>query len=299
MKKKISVVIPVYNQAFALSITLFGLCRQSLPVEEFSVVVVDDGSDEPIESVVESYRDCLDIHYLRIEHSGRSVARNKGVEYITDGLVTFCDADRIPRPGFLQEHVEMQTFMGGAVQIGQVRELYVSNAKQNKERIIKYYLSERYDRSLQYSKLVSHLCKTDGTLGSNIPWIASLSGNMSIPVEMYKLVGGFDEQFTNWGFEHFEFGYRAYIQGNSFRYCDKAVNVHIAHPRITPYARLITNSHRYFYEKHKRPVIEAFLDFMLGKINLVQLEMYEDLYKQNIGWDIKSNDSLFVKITNM
>lgn len=69
---KMNVVIPVYNQAYALSLTLHGLTRQAAPYNRCPVIVVDDGSEEPVHAVAEAYRGRLNLTYVRIPRSGRA-----------------------------------------------------------------------------------------------------------------------------------------------------------------------------------------------------------------------------------
>lgn len=96
----ISVIIPVHNQAYPLSITLWGFSRQAPQFRDCEIIIVDDGSTEPIEAVVDSYRDRLNITYVRIPHRGRAAARNEGLCQLDSevSIAVFCDADRVPRP---------------------------------------------------------------------------------------------------------------------------------------------------------------------------------------------------------
>jgi GT2 family glycosyltransferase len=291
-----TVVIPVYNQAFPLSLTLFGLTQQEPPFHRCPIVVVDDGSTEPVEAVVEAYRNELDITYVKMERGGRAKSRNKGVECVRDGLVIFCDADRIPRKSFIKAHFDMFQKAGEAVIIGQVREMYVREAHRNKSKVIENYRREKHDRIPQYCQLVYRLYDPEGSTSSKIPWVSTLSGNMSLPAATYRRLGGFDENFTEWGFEHFELGYRAYLQQIPFYYQKQAVNVHLAHPRSHSYVDFIANSHAYFYQKHQHPVIAKFLDFMLGKVNLRQLERIVNPGLPLL--DDNSESSYKVRITN-
>ena len=48
---KCSVIIPTYNRALLLSHTLESLTRQSLPGDEFEVLVIDDGSSDETSSL--------------------------------------------------------------------------------------------------------------------------------------------------------------------------------------------------------------------------------------------------------
>lgn len=273
----ITVVIPVHNQAYPLALTLQAFTRQLPPYNQCNMIVVDDGSAELIQSVVEAYRDALNIRYVRIAKSGRAAARNAGARWVREGQIVFCDADRMPRPDFLKRHVEASNRNDASIIIGQVREIYVSDPERNRKIIEERLANHAFSRMPQYCRLVYQLFDDVGACQSSIPWVATFSGNMSMPVDLFHCLGGFDEQFQEWGFEHFEFGYRA-CQGNvPFVYAPDAINVHLAHHRQgTSYRNYMTRSHRYFYEKHSELVVQHFLPFMLGEISLKQLEDVED-----------------------
>ncbi|WP_270168531.1 glycosyltransferase family 2 protein [Paenibacillus sp. SYP-B4298] len=272
----ITVIIPVHNQAYPLALTLQAFTKQLPPYNQCSIIVVDDGSEDLIHSVVEAYRDSLDIQYVRIAKSGRAAARNAGARWAKEGLIVFCDADRMPRPDFLQSHVEASKRYDSSIMIGQVREIYVTDPERNRKIIEERLANHAFSRIPQYCRLVYQLFDDAGACQSGIPWVATFSGNMSMPVDLFHSLGGFDEQFQEWGFEHFELGYRACQGRVPFVYAQEAINVHLAHHRQgTSYRNYMTRSHRYFYEKHSEPVVMHFLSFMLGEISLKQLEDIE------------------------
>ncbi|WP_374701646.1 glycosyltransferase family 2 protein [Paenibacillus tyrfis] len=295
--REISVVIPVYNQAYPLSLTLYGFTRQPPPFDRCRIIVVDDGSSEPIEAVVEAYRDRLNIAYVRLPRKGRAAARNEGVRRLDEGIVVFCDADRIPRPGFLQAHYEAHCGAETRMAVGHVRELYVSEPERNRELVLERIRGETHDRVPQFCRLVYGLFDAEGGTSAAAAWVSTLSGNLSVPLELFRRLEGFDEHFHEWGFEHMEFGYRAHRQGCRFRYATRAVNVHLAHPRSgAPYEALIRQSHAYFYKKHPQPVIRQFLGFMMGHTSLRQLEQTALACEGNGSAD--SVPDGFVRITN-
>ena len=88
----ISVVIPVYNRPKELSRALSSLSKQTC--NEFEVVVCDDGSDEDIVSVVEQFKQKLDIKYIRIENSGGPARpRNIAIMASKYDWISFLDSD--------------------------------------------------------------------------------------------------------------------------------------------------------------------------------------------------------------
>jgi glycosyltransferase involved in cell wall biosynthesis len=88
----IAVVIPCYNHANVLRRTLEGLSVQSL--KPFEVVVVDDGSSDHPETIVNEFKTRLPVTFVRFEtNKGAPAARNEGARHIHAPYVLFLDAD--------------------------------------------------------------------------------------------------------------------------------------------------------------------------------------------------------------
>jgi glycosyltransferase involved in cell wall biosynthesis len=94
----VSVVIPTYNYARYLSAAVDSALSQSLPPAE--LIVVDDGSTDETERVLEGYRDRIQV--LRQKNRGVSAARNAGAAVATGDLLAFLDADDLWLPGKLE-----------------------------------------------------------------------------------------------------------------------------------------------------------------------------------------------------
>jgi GT2 family glycosyltransferase len=84
----LSVIVPVYNDTDNLKKCLAALAASHY--DDFDVLVVDDGSTEPVEPVVTAYG----FRCIRIAGPGGSArARNQGVAQVTGRYVVFIDAD--------------------------------------------------------------------------------------------------------------------------------------------------------------------------------------------------------------
>jgi glycosyltransferase involved in cell wall biosynthesis len=92
---KVSVVVPVFDNALDLRRCLDSLTRQSLPAEEYEVVVIDDGSTD--ESAVILDAASRRHPQIRVWHQANSgwpgQPRNKGLDLAQGEYVFFCDAD--------------------------------------------------------------------------------------------------------------------------------------------------------------------------------------------------------------
>ncbi|WP_214482976.1 glycosyltransferase [Bacillus sp. SM2101] len=292
--QKMGVIIPVYNQALPLICTLHGFLNQTISTNLFKVVVVDDGSTQDVKSICQLFQNQLDLTYKRIENRGRSVSRNQGVKEAEDcDVISFCDADRIPVPDFLEQHLAFQEKgKWNSIVIGNVKEMYVTDPWNNLTRIFKQYLTQKGLRTPQYCGLVYKLFGDSGESISNVPWIATFSGNMSISTELFQNIKGFDPGFSQWGFEHFELGYRVHKQGINFLYHSLATNIHISHPR-EDYRSKISKSHSIFYKKHNTSEVKSLLAFMNGEISLNDFNKCSEGY---IATQVLPDE--FVKITN-
>jgi glycosyltransferase involved in cell wall biosynthesis len=95
----VGVVVPVHGWAPYLAETLDGILDQDPAPAE--VVVVDDGSPEPVLLHVDHAPRCLLVRHS--ERRGLGAARRTGVERLaaTTDLVALCDADDTWRPGKL------------------------------------------------------------------------------------------------------------------------------------------------------------------------------------------------------
>lgn len=95
---EISVVIPTFNRPELLAACLEGFAGQSVERGRFEVVVVDDGSDAPLDGVVAPYRQRMDLRLERRSHRGVAAARNVGVVLARAPLLILFDDDQSPLP---------------------------------------------------------------------------------------------------------------------------------------------------------------------------------------------------------
>ena len=96
---KVSVVIPVLNEAKEIELCLKSLSNQSF--RNFEVIVVDNGSIDNTREIVETY-DCRVIHEPR---QGVGYARQRGFEEAIGEIIASTDADTILPPDWLEKIV--------------------------------------------------------------------------------------------------------------------------------------------------------------------------------------------------
>ena len=101
----ISVIIPTYNRADLLSQSLESLVGQSLPKDQFEVIVIDDGSSDNTSDVCRNFSQRLPLRYYRQKNSGISAAKNMGVFASCGPILLFFDDDDVADPDLLTEHI--------------------------------------------------------------------------------------------------------------------------------------------------------------------------------------------------
>lgn len=270
----ISVIVPVYNQYPSLDVVLWHFSRQNT-TKPFEIIIVDDGSSYHDKQVIEKYSN-LNICFLRTEsNEGRAKARNLAIDNAKGEFLIFCDCDRIPTPDFIESHMRIIDSIEPVISIGYSTEVYedIHNLKTNINGILR--------RRSVYYKVISNIYNESGRTDSQLCWLSTLSGNMALKKStLFNM--RFDNDFKDWGFEHFELGYRLWKKGAVFINNIKAENIHIAHSRNSDfYERKIIDSHEIFFRKHPEKKILFLKDFMLGKISLQE---YEKLVYGGLNW---------------
>ncbi len=120
---EISVVIPTWNNARRLELTLDALAGCTRPTGvDWEILVVANGCSDDTDLVLESYRDELPISCLRESRQGVSHARNLGIQHAKGRLVIFSDDDvrssRDRIAAFWQAYLEkgQQVFLCGPLE---------------------------------------------------------------------------------------------------------------------------------------------------------------------------------------
>lgn len=88
---KLSFIIPVYNRPAETADLLLSLSRQT--DRHFEVIIVEDGSSESSEAVVEKFREQLDVHWFTKDNSGPGPSRNFGCAKAGGDYMVFLDSD--------------------------------------------------------------------------------------------------------------------------------------------------------------------------------------------------------------
>ena len=208
-----TVIIPVYNRLTLLANVLAGLTAQSL--SGFDVIVVDDGSEENIEQVVDSYASRLDVRYLRQQRDGFGThrARNLGVASTDSEVVAFVDADCIPGPEWIEHHLEWQRRASNLLVTGSRRHVDVMldpEAVASGD-LLTIPASDEAIEPDDWRRLVYR--RSQRLIYGDEGFRAAIGGNSSLRRSRYLAAGGQSEAFTGWGGEDTELAWRIWNNG--------------------------------------------------------------------------------------
>jgi glycosyltransferase involved in cell wall biosynthesis len=101
---RISVIIPTLNRGDRLRSALTSVRAQTLPPEDYEVIVVDNGSEDATPDVVESMNreGGKAIRYIREERSGLHWARHAGAIVARGKFLAFMDDDATADTGWIE-----------------------------------------------------------------------------------------------------------------------------------------------------------------------------------------------------
>ena len=197
--KVIDIVIPVYNDDSLLAETVNSLGSQVLPTGwSFHVHVVDDGSkNEIFLKNINISSDKITLHRHTV-NKGRGAACNTGVRMGNGGLVYILDSDCVLHNSHvLSSHIEVLSEGNVSVSCGNI---YVGSASfwgryQNE-------VALRRERSFKKGDLA-----------------AFTTANCMMTRKCFIEIGGFDEAFTQYGFEDRDLLLRLISEQFEIRYC--------------------------------------------------------------------------------
>ena len=197
---RISVIIPHYNDLENLRRCMARLEEETLPPEDFEVIVADNNSQCGIEQVRGACGNRARVVPAPIQGAG--AARNAAVAASRGQILAFIDSDCRPAPDWLERGVAaiaQAEIVGGRVDIDYADPRNPTGVEAF-ERVFAFNF-KRYIEKLGFS----------GT------------GNMFVPRTVFDRVGEFRERVA----EDLDWGQRAVAAGFTFRYASDAA---VSHP---------------------------------------------------------------------
>lgn len=258
-----SIIIPYYNRPYEIEMVLTALSQQCFNKDGFEVIVVDDGSPEDINQIVQKTGRQINVEYIRLSHSGnRSFNRNKGIERSKGRYLIFLDSEMVTEPDFLKRFNdtigddEKLVVLGGYKSIIPFdREILKPDNLQSDFDILRNLPAITDDR------IESLALRKEKNLTYRGNWQIVYSNCLCISKKEFLNVGGFDNSFANdWGAEDIELGYRLFMNGNRIYRHERVLCYHLPHPadRHSCISSLKRNYLR-FINKHNHWLIELFI----------------------------------------
>jgi glycosyltransferase involved in cell wall biosynthesis len=102
VKVSFSIIIPVFNRPNEIDELLESLTKQKFS-NDFEVLIIEDGSTNKSDKIVEKYQNQLDLKYFFKENTGAGASRNFGMQKATGNYFIILDSDVIVPPHYLSE----------------------------------------------------------------------------------------------------------------------------------------------------------------------------------------------------
>lgn len=203
-----TVIVPTRNRPAALERCLTSLAALRYPGDRYSVVVINDGGEDP-SPVVDRLADRLTISLITQSHAGPAAARNTGVARSSSEALAFIDDDCVADAGWLSAFSSSLQAVSGGVIGGRVVNLldgniYARTSQSLIGHVYHYYHEERRG-----------------------PLRFFTTNNLAVSAQTFAAVGGFDDRFV-FACEDRDWSDRAMFAGFELLY-EQAAIVHHAH----------------------------------------------------------------------
>jgi glycosyltransferase involved in cell wall biosynthesis len=215
--RPVSVVIPAHDCQASLDLTLAGLARQTYPAHLLEVVVVDDGSQPPLElPKIRPERTRL----VRVDDGwGRANALRTGAQHSDGEIIHWLDADMVAYPSHVEAQARWHHQLPYAVTLGYKRfvdapwptpdQVADACAAGQAERLFAGHPSQPHDY------VERHIARTDQLRDADhLAFLSHVGATAALRREMYEAAGGVDATLRLG--EDTELGYRLAQAGAVF-----------------------------------------------------------------------------------
>ena len=170
---RFSILVPTRNRPSLLDRCLRALSDLTYPKDRFEVLVIDDGTWEPLDPLIARYSANLNLRLFRQQNRGPAIARNLGLRHATGDYIVFTDDDCRPAAGWLEAFERAARIAPHAGWGGSVEPAPENTIFGNASQLLVTYLYNYISADLRF------FC----------------SNNLAFPRQELQELGGFDETF--------------------------------------------------------------------------------------------------------
>lgn len=202
-----SIVIPTYQRPKQLTGCLEALTHLEYPNDRFEVIVVDDGSETPLERVVAPFRNLLDLILLTQSNAGPAAARNTGAARAHGKFLAFTDDDCRPSSHWLKNLTERFAVKPDHMIGGRTLNALSDNIYSITSQLILEVVYAYYNENLSQEHFFA-------------------SNNIAVPSDYFRTINGFDSTFP-FASEDREFCDRWLNHGYQMTYASEVIVYHM------------------------------------------------------------------------
>ncbi len=262
--KKYSIIIPVYNRPVEVKELLESMVNQTY--KNYEMIIVEDGSDERCEDVVNEYKDRIDLKYFYKENTGPGFSRNYGMERAEGAFLLFFDSDCLIPADYL---TKVEAFMEKAPLDAYGGPDAAHSSFSDMQKAIDYSMTS--------------FITTGGIRGKKkqVDNFQPRSFNMGISREVYEKVGGFREihpgEDPDLSYRIMDAGFRVGLIPEAFVYHKRRIDLQKFKKQVYKFGVVRVILSKWYPDRHK--IIYAFPTlFLLGVVALVGLGLLVSWY---------------------
>jgi len=207
----VDIVVPCYNVDHIIAQCIDSLLQQSYDKNTIAIYLVNDGSTDTTEEILDSFAHHKQVHIILLEsNSGLSTARNAGIKAGKGEVIFFLDSDMVVKQNWIESHILVLSEKGIVGAIGDSK-LPTSEAANSLDKY--FYDKRRGARSIGE--------------GEKIDFTYFLLNNTSIKRSVFEIIDFFDETITSYGGEDTDLAIRLWeAYPNGLCFSSKAVSEH-------------------------------------------------------------------------
>lgn len=286
--KKFSIVLIAYNNRDSVKACLASIEKLDYDPQDFDVILVDDGSDEPLVQTLtlDSSIQFQTVYLPRSSTSSRARARNQGAALAQSDSLVFVDSDHYLSAQLLQGYARyFDTFpskkmvLGTRVDLEGWQTSLLFEGKRSSDALFERIRSRDYRYELE---------KTVGMPFNRMAakWNLFWSCNFAIQKSFFDSLGGFDEQFLGWGMEDVEFGYRVLQSGEDFDLLENNIYHFFNDFPFLPqkYIEWVINVERFYLKYHDLRIMQQMcfesIFFSMAKLDDYPIDNWYHAFKK-------------------